>query len=154
LPKGTKHGDYEQGVDYLFREFFGSVKERILLFSAEVGVSTHWVAQRMAESLDPLGTRRAPGEMQHLRGGAGRKHPALAEMEVVVGALGDGKAPQLATQVQGDRRKEISQQKLKKKITAQGKKKKAGKDAAKQKIYAARHAARQKGLPLPDLPRP
>lgn len=52
MPRGTNH---DSNLDFAVRIFTAAIEERIVLFSAEVGVSAHWVAQRVAALLSPPG---------------------------------------------------------------------------------------------------
>jgi hypothetical protein len=53
LKRGSKHGIGDEGIETKLVEFFGGIKERVILFSAETGISAGWVAERISELLSP-----------------------------------------------------------------------------------------------------
>jgi hypothetical protein len=54
LKRGPKqHGYSDEGIETRIAEFFGGIKERIILFSAETGISAGWVAERISTLLSP-----------------------------------------------------------------------------------------------------
>lgn len=106
MRKGLGHDDQQQ-VEFGLAQLFGAIRQQIIFFSAENGISAERVAQRMAESLDPLGQRGVQGQVQYLRGSTGSEdRHALATMEVAIGSLGDGQTSRRSAEVQSHQRQD------------------------------------------------
>jgi hypothetical protein len=176
LPKGIKHG-ISTDVEHAFAEFYGGVKERIILFSAETGISANWVAERLATLLLPE-RERVLHHMSVMRIETARDSRAVEPLALAVNAhssetsspvvgssrqdaTGKTLTPQQqywANKTPAERVAEFKRRQRKWKPDAKAKwkgtkpSKKPHYKAEKQKIYAARNIAKKAGLPLPPLP--
>jgi hypothetical protein len=182
LKRGPKqHGYSDESVETRIAEFFGGIKERIILFSAETGISAGWVAERISTLLSPERER----VLRHMSivqlastGNGGSVEPLALAVDAhqreaqspTVGTTGEAATNKTIKKkltssgwnklTPEERSKEMVRRrkvaKRNKELKAAGKLKKpwkrTGISVAKQKRYLERSHAKALGLPMPPLP--